>query len=58
MKSRGGDDSLENQIGLCVFHHLRCIHGGWLRVVGEAPDRLRWCLKGVPWNGPVSALAT
>ena len=50
-RSRGFDHEL------CAFHHLRCIHGGWLRVLGEAPDRLRWFLNGVPWNGPVSALA-
>ncbi|HEX9243770.1 MAG TPA: HNH endonuclease signature motif containing protein [Anaeromyxobacter sp.] len=51
-RSRGGGDELENQIGVCEFHHLRCIHGGWLRVVGRAPDELRWFLGGEPWEGP------
>jgi hypothetical protein len=51
-RSRGGSDDLDNQIGLCAFHHLRCIHGGWLRVLGRAPDELRWFLRGEPWEGP------
>ena len=51
-RSRGGTDDLDNQIGLCAFHHLRCVHGGWLRVVGRAPDELRWFLCGEPWEGP------
>ena len=51
-RSRGGGDEPENQLGLCGFHHLRCIHGGWLRVHGRAPDGLRWFLGGEPWEGP------
>ena len=51
-RSRGGGDEMENQIGLCAFHHLRCIHGGHLQVVGRAPDELRWFLGGAPWEGP------
>jgi hypothetical protein len=51
-RSRGGGDEPENQIGVCDFHHLRCIHGGMLRVVGRAPDELRWFLAGEPWEGP------
>jgi hypothetical protein len=54
-RSHGGGDELDNQIGLCAFHHLRCVHGGWLRVVGRAPDELRWYLRGQPWKGPVPA---
>ena len=52
LRSHGGGDELENQIGLCAFHHLRCIHGGWLRVTGRAPDALTWILRGRIWAGP------
>ncbi len=51
-RSHGGSDDLENQVALCPFHHLFCIHRGYLKVVGRAPDGLRWFLLGVPWNGP------
>jgi hypothetical protein len=51
-RSHGGGDELDNQVGLCAFHHLRCIHGGYLKVVGRAPDGLRWFLNGEPWDGP------
>jgi hypothetical protein len=51
-RSHGGGDELDNQVALCAFHHLRCVHGGYLRVVGRAPDELRWFLNGVPWAGP------
>jgi hypothetical protein len=50
-RSRGGSDDPANQIGLCAFHHLRCIHGGYLRVEGTAPDGLTWSLGGKPWTG-------
>jgi hypothetical protein len=51
-RSHGGGDDPENQIAICAFHHLRCIHGGFLRVVGRAPAALRWFLNGAPWTGP------
>jgi hypothetical protein len=51
-RSHGGGDEPENLVGLCAFHHLRCIHGGWLRVVGRAPDALTWILRGRVWTGP------
>src|SRR5512138_1287876 len=51
-KSHGGGDEEENLVGLCAFHHLRCIHGGWLRVTGRAPDALTWILRGKVWTGP------
>jgi hypothetical protein len=51
-RSRGGGDEPENLVGLCAFHHLRCIHGGWLRVAGRAPDALTWILRGRVWDGP------
>ena len=50
-RSRGGGDEQENQVALCAFHHLRCVHGGYLRVEGRAPE-LRWVLGGVEWRGP------
>jgi hypothetical protein len=50
-RSRGGGDEQANQTATCAFHHLRCIHGGYLRVVGRALE-LRWFLGGVEWRGP------
>lgn len=50
-RSRGGGDALDNQVALCAFHHLRCIHGGHLSVFGRAPDGLTWLLHGRPWDG-------
>jgi hypothetical protein len=50
-RGRGGPDELWNLLSLCVFHHLRCIHEGWLRVYGRAPDALRWELAGRAWTG-------
>ena len=50
-RSHGGGDELENQIGVCAFHHQRCIHGGSLAVRGEAPDGLTWFLNGREWDG-------
>lgn len=52
-RSHGGGDEPENQVGVCAFHHLRCIHGGWLRVEGRAPDGLTWILRGEVWAGPL-----
>jgi hypothetical protein len=51
-RSHGGGDEPENLVGLCAFHHLRCVHGGWLRVTGRAPDALTWILRGRIWTGP------
>jgi hypothetical protein len=39
-RSAGGSDALENQTTLCAFHHQRGVHGGTVRVAGQAPDRL------------------
>jgi hypothetical protein len=50
-RSHGGGDEPENQVGLCAFHHLRCIHGGTLRVFGRAPDALVW-FRGGKVRGP------
>jgi hypothetical protein len=51
-RSHGGSDDAENQLALCPFHHLRCIHGGHLAVFGQAPNGLTWLLGGKPWTGP------
>jgi hypothetical protein len=50
-RSRGGSDDEANQVGDCAFHHLRCIHGGHLTVVGRAPDALTWLRKGEVFTG-------
>ncbi len=50
-RSHGGGDEMENQISACKFHHLRCIHDGYLKVVGRAPVALTWFLNGHPWAG-------
>jgi hypothetical protein len=39
-RSAGGSDALANRITLCAFHHLRCLHAGWMRIQGQAPDEL------------------
>jgi hypothetical protein len=53
LRSHGGGDEPWNQVAVCAFHHLRCIHGGYLRVFGRAPDALTWFLCGKVWRGPV-----
>ncbi|ABC80518.1 HNH endonuclease signature motif containing protein [Anaeromyxobacter dehalogenans] len=50
-RSHGGGDEAENQVALCAFHHLRCVHGGYLTVFGRAPDGLTWLLNGAPFTG-------
>ncbi|ACG72028.1 conserved hypothetical protein [Anaeromyxobacter sp. K] len=50
-RSHGGGDEAENQVALCAFHHLRCVHAGHLTVFGRAPDGLTWLLGGVPFTG-------
>ncbi|MFL5412641.1 MAG: HNH endonuclease, partial [Myxococcales bacterium] len=40
--SAGGSDDPSNLVSLCAPHHLHCVHMGWLRVTGTAPDGLRW----------------
>ncbi|HWE23256.1 MAG TPA: HNH endonuclease, partial [Myxococcales bacterium] len=51
-RSKGGSHALENQISLCAAHH-RAIHMGWIRVWGEAPDRLIWQLGVRPGFPPL-----
>jgi hypothetical protein len=49
--SHGGADTAENLVALCACHHLRGIHGGYIRVWGRAPDQLVWEVGGRPWRG-------
>jgi hypothetical protein len=41
-RARGGSDEPWNLVSLCAIHHLRGVHGGYLRVRGRAPDGLLW----------------
>ncbi len=36
----GGSDEPDNRVTLCAFHHQRCLHAGFLRIQGRAPDGL------------------
>jgi hypothetical protein len=47
-RSRGGSDDPENLSPLCAGHHLRCVHEGWIRVTGRAPDGLVWEVPAPP----------
>jgi hypothetical protein len=50
-RSAGGGDERENLVALCAAHHLHCVHLGWIRVRGRAPDGLTWEL-GVRAQAP------
>ncbi|HET7825988.1 MAG TPA: HNH endonuclease signature motif containing protein, partial [Anaeromyxobacter sp.] len=50
LRSRGGSDGPENRVALCAYHHLRGIHGGYIRVWGTAPDHLVWEVAGRIWK--------
>jgi hypothetical protein len=39
-RSAGGSDEPENRVALCAFHHQRCLHVGFMRIRGHAPDGL------------------
>lgn len=41
-RSRGGDNTRQNRITVCAWHHLRGIHGGRVRAWGEAPHGITW----------------
>jgi len=56
-RSRGGDNSRENRIVACAWHHLRGIHEGRVRAAGKAPDDIVWELGiGDPNRGPIMRL--
>jgi len=50
--SRGGGDDLWNMTSMCAPHHLHCLHQGWIRARGQAPDRLTWELGVCPYSTP------
>lgn len=41
-RSRGGDNTRDNRVTVCAWHHLRGIHAGVVRAWGAAPDGLTW----------------
>jgi len=45
-RAHGGSDAPDNIVALCEICHLELVHGGRLRVVGAAPDGLRWRAAG------------
>jgi hypothetical protein len=47
-RSAGGGDEGWNLGSLCPPHHLHGVHMGWIRVTGEAPDRLTWWMAAPP----------
>ena len=50
-RSRGGSHDPANRLGVCVAHHLRGIHQGYLTVSGRAGERLFWTLgTGEVWE--------
>lgn len=56
-RSRGGDNSMENRVVTCAWHHLRGIHEGRVRAAGKAPDEIVWELgAGDPYKGPLMRL--
>jgi hypothetical protein len=60
-RAQGGSDDEANLVALCSCHHLRGIHGGYIRVWGLAPDGLVWKLGGELWTGSIreeEAIAT
>ncbi|MCU0224982.1 MAG: HNH endonuclease [Acidobacteria bacterium] len=49
-RSHGGDDSPENRVTLCRYHHQRGEHGGRMRVVGRAPLDLEFTVDGATYR--------
>jgi hypothetical protein len=49
-RAHGGGDEPGNLVAICVVHHLRGVHGGWLCVWGRAPDALIWEVRGRPFR--------
>jgi hypothetical protein len=39
-RSAGGSDAPGNRVALCAFHHQRCLHVGFMRIRGRAPEAL------------------
>ena len=43
-RSRGGDNSCDNRITLCLWHHLHGVHDGIVSAHGRAPNDVHWKL--------------
>jgi hypothetical protein len=56
-RSRGGSDEPWNLVALCACHHLRGVHGGWLRVRGTAPGALAWEVRAPGWTPFLAGVA-
>ena len=52
-RSVGSDDDLANRNTLCAYHHLRGVHARQVRVIGSAPDGLRFELGLRPGQRPL-----
>ncbi len=52
-RSAGGSDELANRTTLCAWHHLRGVHAGLMRCLGEAPDTLVFELGVRPGRPPL-----
>ncbi|MGC3996603.1 MAG: HNH endonuclease signature motif containing protein [Anaeromyxobacter sp.] len=51
-RSQGGSDDPENLVGLCSFHHLVGVHGGYLEVYREPVTKaLVWLRQGQLFTG-------
>jgi hypothetical protein len=54
-RSRHGSDAAWNLTTLCAWHHQRAVHGERVvRIVGRAPDRLRFELGVRPGQAPLA----
>ena len=53
VRSAGGSDDPSNLVSLYAAHHLQCVHNGWIRVRGKAPDGLYWELGVRPGRAPL-----
>ena len=53
-RSAGGSDEAGNRITLCAFHHQRCLHVGFMRIRGRAPDGLMFELGLRPGASPLA----
>ncbi len=52
-RSAGGSDEFANRTTLCAWHHLRGVHAGMMRCLGEAPDNLVFELGVRPGHPPL-----
>jgi hypothetical protein len=55
-RSQGGANGRANRTTICVAHHLRGIHAGYVRAWGTAPDEITWELGVRPGREPLLRL--